>query len=369
MKINSQKFIMKPNLYLITILISLISYWSNAQDTPEPPKADFTCDKRLVEANSVVEFTNNSSDKTGELVYKWKVSGGEKGKNWDFEKGSSLTDENPNILFKTVGHYSVALSVKNSETKQSAKISRKNYISVIGNYGLNNYYSDGDYEKLVKSAEKYTLNDKYKKDPIPYLWLSRGLYQIKQSGLSETDQKWKNAVKDAMKALSKAVKYDYNGIISQDFRFNEYLQEFQGFIFEEEGIEMILEAILTSDQKPTEAEYKKAESVMSKYMKISFNTLGPKFILLKCYGKLKLKDKAKELMLSIQNDIESLDNLETYTETDKTILIIGIIDYCNYLKSKGEIEKPCVLLKKVSGYLLDNDDFHDFFTNDFNQCE
>ena len=83
-------------------------------------------------------------------------------------------------------------------------------------------------------------------------------------------------------------------------RFNEYLQEFQGFIFEEEGIEMILEAILTSDQKPTEAEYKKAESVMSKYMKISFNTLGPKFILLKCYGKLKLKDKAKELMLSIK---------------------------------------------------------------------
>ena len=68
MKINSQKFIMKPNLYLITILISLISYSLNAQDIPEPPTADFTCDKRLVEANSVVEFTNNSSDKTGELV-------------------------------------------------------------------------------------------------------------------------------------------------------------------------------------------------------------------------------------------------------------------------------------------------------------
>ena len=101
---------------------------------------------------------------------------------------------------------------------------------MIGNYGLNNYYSDGDYEKLVKAAEKYTLNDKYKKDPIPYLWLSRGLYQIKQSGLSETDAKWKNAVKDAMKALSKAVKYDYNGIISQDFRFNEYLQEFQTYM-------------------------------------------------------------------------------------------------------------------------------------------
>ena len=79
MKINSQihyetksipnNNINKPNIY-----------WSNAQDTPEPPKADFTCDKRLVEANSVVEFTNNSSDKTGELVYKWKVSGGEKEK-------------------------------------------------------------------------------------------------------------------------------------------------------------------------------------------------------------------------------------------------------------------------------------------------
>ena len=74
---------MKLNLYILTILISLFSISSKAQDTPEPPTADFTCDKRLIEANSTVEFTNNSSDKTGELVYKWKVSGGEKGKNWD----------------------------------------------------------------------------------------------------------------------------------------------------------------------------------------------------------------------------------------------------------------------------------------------
>ena len=361
---------MKLNLYLLTTLISLLSISSNAQETLEPPTADFTCDKRLIEANTVVEFTNNSSDKTGDAIeYKWKIKGGDEGKNWDFEKGSKLTDENPNIIFKKVGHYSVALSVKNSKTKQSSKIARKNYITVIGNYGLNNYYSDGSYEKLVKAAEKYTLNDKYKKDPIPYLWLSRGLYQIKQTGLSETDPKWKNAVKDAMKALSKAVKYDFNGIISQDFRFNEYLQEFQSFIYEESETESILQAILTTDKKPTEAEYKKAQAAMNKYIKITFNSLGPKFILLKCYRKLKQKDKAKELMVSIQKEIESLDNFDTYTQTDKTILIIGTIDYCNYLKSKGEIEKPCILLKKVSGYLLENDDFHDFYKNDFNQCE
>ena len=67
-------------------------------------------------------------------------------------------------------------------------------------------YADANYEKLAKVAENYTLKDKTKKDVLPYIWLSKGLYKISLSGTD--NEKFKNAYKAAIKHLSKGIKYD-----------------------------------------------------------------------------------------------------------------------------------------------------------------
>ena len=54
-------------------------------------------------------------------------------------------------------------------------------------------YADANYEKLVKVAENYTLKDELKKDPIPFVWLAKGLYKISLSG--SDDEKYKTAYK------------------------------------------------------------------------------------------------------------------------------------------------------------------------------
>lgn len=76
-------------------------------------------------------------------------------------------------------------------------------------------YADGTYEKLVKASEKYTLSEKTKKDPAPYMWMARGLYKISLSGTD--DEKYKNAYKDAIGVLGKSIKYDASGEIQREY--------------------------------------------------------------------------------------------------------------------------------------------------------
>ena len=84
-------------------------------------------------------------------------------------------------------------------------------------------YADGNYDKLVKSSESYTQKDKSKMDALPYMWLARGLYKISQSGTA--DEKYKNAYKEAVGALGKAIKQDKSGDVQREY--SEFFQEFK----------------------------------------------------------------------------------------------------------------------------------------------
>ena len=87
-------------------------------------------------------------------------------------------------------------------------------------------YADADYEKLAKVAGSYTEKDNTKKDILPYIWLGKGLYKISLSGT--TDEKFKNAYKDAIKYLKKGMRYDlkYNdGAVFAEHE--EFLNKFQ----------------------------------------------------------------------------------------------------------------------------------------------
>ena len=73
------------------------------------------------------------------------------------------------------------------------------------------YYADGDYEKLVKKAEKYTLDSDTKNDPLPYLYCSKANFEMSK------DQKYledyPKAFNDAVKFAGKAIKKDKDGAV------------------------------------------------------------------------------------------------------------------------------------------------------------
>ena len=62
-------------------------------------------------------------------------------------------------------------------------------------------YVDGKYDKLVDKAEKYTKKEKTTNDPLPYLYMAKGLFKISQDEKYTADEKGKavygNAEMDA----------------------------------------------------------------------------------------------------------------------------------------------------------------------------
>ncbi len=67
-------------------------------------------------------------------------------------------------------------------------------------------FVDEKYERLLYKAEDYTLKDKTKKDPLPYLYLSMAFYEL--SKLEEKQEEFPKAFKNALKYAGKFVKKD-----------------------------------------------------------------------------------------------------------------------------------------------------------------
>ena len=79
-------------------------------------------------------------------------------------------------------------------------------------YGdLNVYYADGNYEKLIKAAMKYTTGDKTRKHALPYLYLSMANLEISKGG--DLAEKYPRAFKDAIKYAGKCIQKDKEGTV------------------------------------------------------------------------------------------------------------------------------------------------------------
>src|SRR5690606_29310235 len=91
-------------------------------------------------------------------------------------------------------------------------------------------YADGDYDKLVKTAESYTIKDKTKNDPVPYYWLAKGLYAMSKDAEYTSQDKYKNAYKDAITAIGKLQRKDKDGSIYSQYR--DFFSEFKLSLYE-----------------------------------------------------------------------------------------------------------------------------------------
>ncbi len=202
-------------------------------------------------------------------------------------------------------------------------------------------YADGNYEKLVKVAENYSLKEDLKKDPMPFIWLAKGLYKISLSGTDE--EKFKNAYKDAIAAVSKALKNDKDNSALTDHQ--EFIDEFQ------------MSMVTRIDNDLAANDFNKASGWVIKYYKVTKNPVGAKF--LDGASKYRKSDKGgantawKEADLMLK-DITSIDD---WSDADKQILKLGALQTAEcYLASKQK-EKAKALLNKVAQWYEEDESF------------
>lgn len=76
---------------------------------------------------------------------------------------------------------------------------------VVGgmDFKLEKLYMDEKWEDLGFKALKMTEDDKYKKDPEPFLYVSMAFYQISQSNDAKLQEEYPKALADAVKYASK----------------------------------------------------------------------------------------------------------------------------------------------------------------------
>jgi hypothetical protein len=122
---------MKNNTFrntLLALLAIIIFSCSDGSEDPAPaPHAAITQDKRVMEVNETVNFTNAS---TNADRYKW-----------DFGNGQTSTSKNPSVTYSKTGTYIISLISYNSEGTADSSSSvikvGERYLTAVKIYQLN----------------------------------------------------------------------------------------------------------------------------------------------------------------------------------------------------------------------------------------
>lgn len=205
-------------------------------------------------------------------------------------------------------------------------------------------YADDNYEKLVKTAEKYTESDKTKYDPVPYFWAAKGLYKISLSGTD--DENFKNAYKDGINFLAKGIKYDIkknDGMAMGDFE--EFINEYRSSLFTRISNEI------------GAASYKKAYSWTMKYKKITEQMVGVHFVIGACKYRDGDRTTARNSWSDGEKMLEEVTDMDSWNDGDRKMLKMGILQSAKVYKDTQQMDKAKSLLNKAAQWFEEDEDW------------
>ena len=203
-------------------------------------------------------------------------------------------------------------------------------------------FADAEYEKLIKTADKYIQKDENKKDVAPYMLMAKSYYKISLSG--SMDEDFKNSYKYALKYLAKAKKYDKD---------SAYYNKEEDFVlaFQESVEERLLNDLEAED-------FRKAAGWAQKYAKITHNPVGAD--LLVAAGKYRAGDKSgsKIAFSKCDEELAKIDNLAHWSDSDVSIFKHGVIQAAECFVAARQLEKAQNLLNTVKVWYLDDEEFN-----------
>ncbi|MBK9192619.1 MAG: hypothetical protein IPM77_14575 [Crocinitomicaceae bacterium] len=212
------------------------------------------------------------------------------------------------------------------------------------------YYADGDYEKLLKKAESYTLKDDTKNDALPYLYLSKANFEMSK------DQIWLNdypkAWPDAINYAGSCIKKDKDSTI---YRENiKYFTELKTAIVEE-----IMNLVETGN-------YPKLMGTIPKLHKIDRNDVGSYF--LKAAAEYNNGDKgtAKETQKEAFTRLANVKSVAEWREVDLAMLKLGIIEYCKAVIKLNQRQLAVDTLGKVKQWFEEDEEFMEYYNSVIN---
>ncbi len=213
------------------------------------------------------------------------------------------------------------------------------------------YFADGDFEKLLKVAEKYTTKDDCRKDALPYLYLSKANLEISKGG--ELLEKYPRAFKDAIKYAGKCLKYDKDGDV-----FNSNLAHFTA----------CKAGIFEQMRNLTEADdFGRLSGVIPLMEKMDKNDVGTAY--LKAVAKYRRGDKggfkteekvAEEKMKMLDPDsfkINEYDDVDVIKQkkVNRELFVFCVVQYAKVVVEKGEKTKATKLINQIAPWFEEDE--------------
>jgi DNA-directed RNA polymerase subunit F len=179
-------------------------------------------------------------------------------------------------------------------------------------------FVDAKYEKVLYKAERYTLDEKTKKHPLPYLFMSMSFFEISKMDDDKMKTKFPDAFKDAVKYVGKYAKLD------KDKKYASEYADFFGAI----RTSLINDGEIMLDQ----AKYTKAKSSYAYLIQMDANDAGAKLMLGVTFDAMKSKKEAEtnyaEAKKLLQEKKCTVDN-----KTQKDFLRNSLITVANKLSA------------------------------------
>jgi|AntAceMinimDraft_17_1070374.scaffolds.fasta_scaffold00250_14 hypothetical protein len=201
---------------------------------------------------------------------------------------------------------------------------------------LENLYMDEKYEDCIYKAEKYTYNDKTKRYPEPYLYLSMSYYEISLMDEPSIKEDYPKAFKNALKYAAKFRKKD---------KKNESYNQEQSYFNK-----LKKAAVEQAQNYYKDKNYRKASYTFKQIMKFDFDDYNVMFAKGVCDA---LSNNESQAEMSIDTSMTHLyKNYENpnykSNKITEPVIIDAFILYSDYLnkKNKSDSAKATISIAK-----------------------
>jgi len=224
------------------------------------------------------------------------------------------------------------------------------------------YFADGEYEKLMKKAYKYTQGDKTKRDPLPYYYLSIANYKISQG--HELQDKFPKAKKEAIKYAGKCIQKDKEGIV-----YNNKIAHFT--TMKKDIVEEIRNTISDGNLKLLTGLTANINKVDKYDVGVNYLKAVTAYIKENDEKEEKYLKLAEELLANSAEDAFTISEDDSYDITEKKkvdleMLKIGVIEYANVLVTKNRTSDAKKLIGKIAQWYPEDKEFKAVYDSYFN---
>lgn len=205
------------------------------------------------------------------------------------------------------------------------------------------YYVDEKYEKLLDMAMGFVEDDKTRRNPVPYIYVSRAYYEM--SKIEEFDEAYPRAFRDAVKYAVKYRKKDKDGEFIEENA--EYIDVLKVQTFE------------MADNYYQIGKYSKANTYFKYITGMDPEDWGSWFLKGVNESRLNMRSESEISLKTAIEGLSTLDNekVESYLPGQMMLLKKGIINYSEFMVERGKMTEAKEIIAMGYPYFEDDNEY------------